>query len=205
MSPKQEIPIEANMTVMIMGSPDVGKSAFSTQFVDSYFTAHYDPSSADEYNKTYINAQGTFHVTILDTPNTEEFAALRKDNIIRSHVFIFIYSVTNEASLQQIAEYWDEVKEVRNSIPPTRSRHHNAQPTDFKPIAVLVGNKCDCPDHVKALSREDGEKVADKLGIKLFECSAKSRFYVEDIFDELITQSVSILPKIKKQESCNIM
>merc|ERR1712194_184022 len=49
----------------------------------------------------------------------------------------------------------------------------------------LVGNKCDVPLGKRAVSFEEGKNLADDLGVKFFETSAKNAHNVEQAFDSL--------------------
>ncbi|MEL7341607.1 MAG: hypothetical protein AAGM67_14100 [Bacteroidota bacterium] len=63
---------------------------------------------------------------------------------------------------------------------------------------ILIGNKCDMEDERK-VSRAEGERLAQMLGIQFFETSAKEDLNVEDAFltiarevkDRLMTSDVA--------------
>ena len=56
---------------------------------------------------------------------------------------------------------------------------------------ILVGNKCDLNDK-RQVSFEEGERMAKKLGVPFFECSAKSNNLIDDIFFRSTKNSVDI-------------
>ena len=51
-----------------------------------------------------------------------------------------------------------------------------------KPI-ILVGSKIDA-ENLREVSREEGAEKAVSLGCEYIECSAKSNFNIEDIFEK---------------------
>ena len=50
---------------------------------------------------------------------------------------------------------------------------------------VLVGNKCDLPDG-RVITREQAEELAESLGVKYFETSAKDDIDVKATFENLV-------------------
>ena len=50
---------------------------------------------------------------------------------------------------------------------------------------VLVGNKCDMEEE-RAITYEQGQKLADQLGFPFFETSAKANINVRGAFDKLV-------------------
>ena len=50
---------------------------------------------------------------------------------------------------------------------------------------VLVGNKCDM-DEDRAVTYEQGKRLADQLGFPFFESSAKDNINVKSAFDKLV-------------------
>ena len=52
---------------------------------------------------------------------------------------------------------------------------------------VLIGNKCDLSDR-RAISTEDGQRLAKEYGIPFFETSAKQDINVQEAFGALVKQ-----------------
>ena len=52
---------------------------------------------------------------------------------------------------------------------------------------ILVGNKCDLTES-RAVSTEDGNEVAESLGIQYFETSAKDNINIKQTFDALVDE-----------------
>ena len=50
---------------------------------------------------------------------------------------------------------------------------------------VLVGNKCDIPE--REVTKEQGQALAQSVGVPYFESSAKERLNVDESFHELVT------------------
>lgn len=66
---------------------------------------------------------------------------------------------------------------------------------------LLVGNKNDCPDK-KVVLTEDAKRLADTMGIQLFETSAKDNINVEEMFVS-VTRLV-LRAKLEMKERQNV-
>jgi Ras-related protein Rap-1B len=110
---------------------------------------------------------------ILDTAGVEQFTAIRELYIKNGEGFILVYSVTNEASLHELAELREQVVRIKDNA--------------HVPI-VLVANKCDL-DQKRAVSAAKGVMVADNWGkVPFYETSAKYRSNVDEVFVDLVRQ-----------------
>eukprot|EP01045_Picozoa_sp_COSAG04_P002136 COSAG04_NODE_75_length_28792_cov_4.615272_22_plen_131_part_00 len=83
---------------------------------------------------------------------------------------LLVYDVTDRQSFESIRNRW--VKDVAQHAPETA-------------LKILLGNKCDM-DEKRAVSTEEGQKLADELDIQFFEVSAKSGRSVENAFFKLV-------------------
>ena len=52
-------------------------------------------------------------------------------------------------------------------------------------LTVLVGNKCDLTQQ-RAVTTEQAQELADKLGVKYFETSAKDNINVKEVVEYLV-------------------
>ncbi|KAK9235787.1 P-loop containing nucleoside triphosphate hydrolase protein [Lipomyces kononenkoae] len=104
-------------------------------------------------------------------------------------VYVFCFSVVDHASFRAAENYWERLKFGHKS--------------GF--VAVLVGLKTDLrtdPATVAALgehneqpiSYQEGQRLADKMGVKYFECSANNNAGIQ----EPITEVVSLALATKK-------
>ena len=65
-------------------------------------------------------------------------------------------------------------------------------------VKFLVGNKCDLEDD-RVVSKEEGRKLADSLGISFLETSAKEKINIDEVFQNLSKQIYECLPDSQKQ------
>ena len=93
--------------------------------------------------------------------------------------FLLVYSITDDQT-------FEELRSIREQI----LRVHN----DRKVPMLIVGNKVDLA-HDRAVSQEEGSKLASEFGAQFLEVTAKEDHKVKDSFHMLIRTILSKNPK----------
>jgi len=166
---------------------------FGSEFIleDRPLDKLYD---ADEFNmplgqkKDIIEYQISDHsgptvscmLEILDTAGTQQFTSMRDLYVKCAQVFILIYSIACQSSFNDIPDYLDLIRRLRE---------------DDVGI-ILLGNKCDLENH-RQVSSEQGMALATKYGILFLETSAKTGHNIEKAFNEIVKRSMIKDGKIK--------
>jgi len=98
-----------------------------------------------------------------------------------------VYAITLQSSFEDVTEFHDAILRVKDcdSIP-----------------FVLVGNKCDLEDERK-ISREEGQQLANELGCKFLEASAKRKINVDEMFTELVKEIMAFRRKQPQSTTTN--
>ena len=160
--------------ICVLGDGGVGKTALTIQLCSSHFVEEYDPTIEDCYRKaTSVDNTPTF-LEILDTAGQEEFTALRDQWIRDSEGFVLVYSITDRQGFEQIEPIKDSIDRVKEG-----------EIGEF-PI-TLAGNKADL-EGSRVVGREEGERLAGRLGGAFFETSAKTRRNLEDTFYSVVRE-----------------
>jgi len=157
--------------IVVVGAGAVGKSAITVRFINGTFVQKYDPTIEDSYRKQVEIDGKACILDIMDTAGQEEYSALRDQYMKSGDGFVLVYSITSQFSF----EYTNK---LRQSIFRTKDEQQDI------PI-MLVGNKCDL-EADRAISLEDGQKLADQWGTGFVEASAKVNKNVSHIFYELV-------------------
>jgi len=113
------------ISIVIVGSGGVGKSALTMQFIKNEFLDLYDPTIEDSYKKTVMVDGEITHLDILDTAGQEEFSSVRDHYYRKGQAFLFVYSISDQKSIEEITIFKTNLDRVKH---------------DNVPI-VLVGNK----------------------------------------------------------------
>ena len=104
---------------------------------------------------------------IWDTAGHEKFRTITTSYYKSAHAIIILYDITEEASFEHIKNWMIEIDKFgKQGV-----------------MRILVGNKCDLEENRK-ISKETGEDLANKYGIKFYEVSAKDNKNIENIFEE---------------------
>lgn len=179
--------------IVVMGGGGVGKSALTVQYVQKIFIDKYDPTIEDSYRKqTLVNGHHRM-VEILDTAGTEQFTAMRDLYVKNADGAILVFSLVARSSI-------NDVEDINQQI----DRIH-----DDKPIQkVLCGNKADLEDDF-VFDDDEIDKYADQFGAVPYKTSAKTRYNVEEMFDDILGRVADDIearrPKRKKKRKCTIL
>ena len=151
--------------LLIIGDSGVGKTCFLLRFSDDNFTASHLTTIGIDFKLKTMDIDGkTIKLQIWDTAGQERFRTITQTYYKGAMGIILAYDCTDENSFNNIRNWVQQIK-------------MHASDNVSK---VLIGNKCDRPD--KKITTEQGESLANELGIKFFETSAKTNINVGETF-----------------------
>lgn len=156
--------------LVVLGTGGVGKSALTIRLVTDNFLEDYDPTIEDSYRKLSTIDGDQVVLDILDTAGQEEYTSMQDQWMREGNGFLLVYSTTSRSSFDDIATFKDKILRAKD--------------VDNVPI-VLVGNKCDLEGQ-RQVSASEGNGLAQKMGCKFMETSAKERINNEDCFYEVV-------------------
>jgi GTPase KRas len=136
----------------------------------TYETKH--ETIADSYRKQCMVDDETALLDVLDTAGQEEYSAMREQYMRTGEGFLLVYSITSRQSFEEIQTFEQQILRVKDK--------------DYFPI-ILVGNKCDLEGE-RAVSKEEGQALAQQFNCKFIETSAKSRVNVDNAFYDLVRE-----------------
>mmetsp|Transcript_20986 Transcript_20986/g.26547 ORF Transcript_20986/g.26547 Transcript_20986/m.26547 type:complete len:188 (-) Transcript_20986:101-664(-) len=179
--------------ILIVGTPSVGKSALTMQFVQNQFFEDFYLFIEENRRKLVEIDGGACMLDIFDTAtHAHEKSDIRDQFIMRAQGLLCVYSITSRESFDAVSLICDEYLKV--------ILKENA------PI-VLVGNKCDLAD--RQVPTADGEELARLFGCPFFETSAKARINVEEAIYGVVreirkhnTEEIAPAPRQKHKTRC---
>ena len=116
---------------------------------------------------------------ICDTAGQERFRTITTSYFRGAQGILLVYEVTDLSSFNAIKQWVEEISA-------------NA---DKQVNKILIGNKCDVDDSMRAVTRAQGEQLAKEYGMAFFETSAKKDIGVADAFSSIARQVVLRLSK----------
>jgi GTPase KRas len=161
--------------LVVVGSGGVGKSCITIMYIANRFVQDYDPTLEDSYRKQ-ITVDGIECVLdIIDTAGQDDFMAIRESYYKEGDGFLCVYDITSRTTFNDVEDFHDAILRVKdaNSVP-----------------FMLVGNKADMEEK-RVVQKSELEEKAKKLGCKFMETSAKSRQNVDEIFTELVKETIA--------------
>jgi small GTP-binding protein len=177
----EEIPL---YKILLLGDSTVGKTCFLLRFMeDSFIDLHMATIGLDYKLKTMIlEEQKIVKVQIWDTAGQDKFRAITRNYYKGASGIILIFDVTNIKSFENIKKWINEIKEeISENV-----------------SIVLIGNKIDNVKERK-ITKEQGEKIANEIGTKFFETSAKTGEGINESVFYLVKIIYENDPEIKKK------
>ena len=172
---------EETICIMTLGNSGVGKTSFISRYTKNIFVESYLATIGFDYKTKKINIKNKeYKLLLYDTAGQERYKSLAPNMIRKSHGIIIMYDITNESSFDSIPEIIKKIFEEKGENFPL----------------ILLGNKID-QEQKRIISKEQGEKLADRYNINFFEISNKEGINIKEAGDLL----VSIILENRKNEN----
>ena len=167
---KDENKYSAHIKILVLGESGVGKTSLLLRYCeDDYSNNHLPTIGVDFKIKSISIKDKKYKLQIWDTAGQERFQKITKTYYRSSNGVILTYDITDINSFNKL-RHW--IKEIDEAAPENV-------------IKILVGNKCDVENSLRQVSIEDGQKIATKNGMKFYESSAKTKYNVNEAFNDL--------------------
>ena len=161
--------------LILGGDGAVGKTSMVHRFVENKFAKDYKSTIGTSIMKKECKFDGldsTVRFVLWDLAGQSQFKKVRQSYLSNAEAGILAFDVTNPSSFQNIENWHKEILSASPNI-----------------SLILVGNKIDLEDK-RVVSREEGEKTAENLGIPYIETSAKTGESINDAFRMLALQMI---------------
>lgn len=160
---------DKTMKFLMVGDSGVGKSCLLLRFVDDKFNPSFITTIGIDFKIKTIDINNTkIKLQIWDTAGQERFRTITTAYYRGAMGIIIVYDVCDQNSFDRINVWFDAVKQ------------HAKEDAQI----ILVGNKSD-QEESRVISTQQGEQLAESLGVLFIEASAKTGVNVNDVFYKL--------------------
>ncbi|CAG8692407.1 GTP-binding protein SAS1 [Gigaspora rosea] len=182
--------------LLLIGDSGVGKSCLLLRFSDDSFTPSFITTIGIDFKIRTIELDGKrIKLQIWDTAGQERFRTITTAYYRGAMGILLVYDVTDERSFNNIRNWFSNIEQ------------HASEGVN----KILIGNKCDWVEK-KAITKEQGQALADEFKIKFLETSAKANINVEEAFftlardikKRLIDTHTPEQPKVQNDSKINL-
>ena len=152
--------------LLIIGESGVGKTCLLLRFTDDSFTANHLTTIGIDFKIKIINIENKIiKLQIWDTAGQERFRTITTSYYKGAHAIVIVFDITDKDSFEHVKVWMQDIdKFAKQGV-----------------MRILVGNKCDL-EHQRAVTKDQGNEMALKYGIKYIETSAKDTINIEELF-----------------------
>lgn len=167
---------------IIIGDSGVGKSSLLYRYAEQDWNPHYIATIGVDFKVlTFERQNKVVKLQLWDTAGQERFRTITHSYYRGAHSIMIVFDITNRETFDNVAVWMQDVKKFANQTAPM----------------LLVGNKADCEQHREVPSSE-AEALAESLGCKYMETSAKDDKAVEGSFEYLVDKCLEQRLTIQK-------
>eukprot|EP00746_Dinoflagellata_sp_MGD_P154223 gnl/MRDRNA2_/MRDRNA2_84703_c0_seq1.p1 gnl/MRDRNA2_/MRDRNA2_84703_c0~~gnl/MRDRNA2_/MRDRNA2_84703_c0_seq1.p1 ORF type:complete len:207 (-),score=53.20 gnl/MRDRNA2_/MRDRNA2_84703_c0_seq1:249-869(-) len=158
--------------LLLIGDSGVGKSCLLLRFADDTYTESYISTIGVDFKIRTIDLDGkTVKLQIWDTAGQERFRTITSSYYRGAHGIIIVYDCTDKESFNNVKHWMSEIdKYAADGV-----------------NKLLVGNKCDLASK-KVVAYDEAKELADSLGVRFMETSAKNAHNVEQAFNVMASE-----------------
>ncbi len=148
--------------LLVIGSPNVGKSNFIFGFTENEFSDNHQATIGMELKtKNILINNKTYKIQIWDTSGEEKFKNISRNYFLRVQGILLMFDLTNHKSFEDLDKLIKNIMNIRDKIP-----------------LIIIGNKCDLENEI-VIKDEEVKKFADENDAMYIKTSAKLNKNIE--------------------------
>ena len=180
-------------SLITLGNSGVGKTSILKRLVHNKFEENtLSTIGFGISNKLVTSKNGSkFNLKLIDTAGQENYRAMGKTYFKNSDCVLFVFSLNDRNSFEEIQTWLKTYKEFNNDI-------------DFSKLfpALLLGNKCDLEHVVNEEEIIKFQKENKFYGYR--ETSAKDNIGLDIFFEEIVEMLNKVYGKRKKKHNVRL-
>ena len=168
--------------IVTLGESGIGKTSLINRFTYDTFETLPTTINGEFYNKLLDIENKIIKIQLWDICGSERFKRVIPNFYRNASGAIVAYDISYKWSFDQVKFWIKEVKAYSNT----------------ETNIVIVGTKCDILD--REVTEEEGKKLADELGVKYFETSAKTGYNVNEAYNFLIKEIIDNFKNFEREK-----
>ena len=152
--------------ILLLGDSGVGKSCIILRYIEDTFSVNLMNSIGVDFKLKNIEIDNKkIKLQIWDTAGQERFRTITTSYYKGAHAIVIVFDITDKDSFEHVNVWMQDIDKFAKA----------------GGMRILVGNKCDL-EHQRAVTKDQGNEMALKYGIKYIETSAKDTINIEELF-----------------------
>lgn len=176
--------------IVLIGDSGVGKSNILSRFTRNEFCLESKSTIGVEFATRTLQVNGkTVKAQIWDTAGQERYRAITSAYYRGAVGALLVYDITKRQTFDNVQRW---LRELRDHA-------------DSNIVIMMAGNKSDLK-HLRAVSEDDAQELAEKEGLSFLETSALEALNIERAFQTILTEIYHIISKkaLAAQEAANL-
>ena len=155
--------------ILTIGESGVGKTCILRRFVENKFLKSHLATIGIDFRTKVLHVYGKdIKLKIWDTAGQERYHNITSQIYKGADGIILVFDVNEEISFSKIKDWIEQIKS-------------NVSQEEIS--LILLGNKCDIEE--RAISKEQGQEMANSLNLKYYETSALNGTGINEAFEGL--------------------
>ena len=164
--------------LLMIGDSGVGKTSMLLRYSNDAFSSSFLSTIGVDFKIKYLTIDDkNVKLQIWDTAGAERFRTITTSYFRGAQGILLVYDVTDRNSFNNVSSWLAQI-----------NKH-----ADTNVNIVLVGNKCDSENRL--ISHDEGEKLASQHFLNCFECSAKSGYNINSLYETLTKEVMHLESK----------
>lgn len=165
--------------IVLIGDSGVGKSNILSRFTRNEFCLESKSTIGVEFATRTLQVEGkTVKAQIWDTAGQERYRAITSAYYRGAVGALLVYDITKRQTFDNVQRW---LRELRDHA-------------DSNIVIMMAGNKSDLK-HLRAVSEDDGQALAEREGLSFLETSALEATNIEKAFQTILTEIYHIVSK----------
>lgn len=186
MSDSEEETSERQYKLVLVGDPQVGKTAICQRYSTNQYTKQYFPTTGVEFylKRTSLPASKNLALKLWDVSGQAMAGHMLDKYVFGAHVVLLVYDVTSNASFEHLGDWLEICRKALAGM-------------EKPPLYALVANKVDL-EHLRTIKSERHHRFAQEHGLLTYAVSAKTGEGVALCLQKVAAELLGI--KLTKQE-----